>query len=65
MDIGDYSGWAEKEPAVENLVQIWPILSGIALVVALMIAWRAEITVRVKVLEEKVQSLFELLNRRK
>jgi|OM-RGC.v1.035771543 hypothetical protein len=65
MDIGDYSGWAEKEPAVENLVQIWPILSGIVLVVALMIAWRAEITVRVKVLEEKVQSLFELLNRRK
>lgn len=65
MDIGDYSGWAEKEPAMESLVQVWPILSGIVLVVALMIAWRAEITVRVKVLEEKVQSLFELLNRRK
>jgi len=64
MDIGDYSGWAEKEPAVENLVQIWPILSGIVLVVALMIAWRAEITVRVKVLEEKVQALFDLLNRK-
>ncbi len=65
MDIGDYSGWAEKEPEMESLVQVWPILSGIVLVVALMIAWRAEITVRVKVLEEKVQSLFELLNRRK
>tara|TARA_S200002703_G_scaffold119704_3_gene105472 strand:+ start:933 stop:1130 length:198 start_codon:yes stop_codon:yes gene_type:complete len=65
MDIGDYSGWAEKEPAVENLVQIWPIVSGIVFVVALMIAWRAEITVRVKVLEEKVQSLFDLLNSRK
>jgi len=49
---------------VENLVQIWPILSGIVLVVALMIAWRAEITVRVKVLEEKVQALFDLLNRK-
>ncbi|HAF37965.1 MAG TPA: hypothetical protein DCG72_03190 [Gammaproteobacteria bacterium] len=65
MDIGDYSGWAEKEPEMESLVQVWPILSGVVLVVALMIAWRAEITVRVKVLEEKVQSLFELLNRRK
>lgn len=65
MDIGDYSGWAEKGPEMESLVQVWPILSGIVLVVALMIAWRAEITVRVKVLEEKVQSLFELLNRRK
>ncbi len=49
---------------MENLVQIWPILSGIVLVVALMIAWRAEITVRVKVLEEKVQALFDLLNRK-
>ena len=65
MDIGDYSGWAEKEPEMESLVQVWPIQSGIVLVVALMIAWRAEITVRVKVLEEKVQSLFELLNCRK
>ena len=50
---------------MENLVQIWPIVSGIVFVVALMIAWRAEITVRVKVLEEKVQSLFDLLNSRK
>jgi RNAse (barnase) inhibitor barstar len=64
MDIGDYTGWSEKEPAVENLVQLWPILSGTVLVIALMIAWRAEITVRVKVLEEKVQALFELLNRK-
>jgi hypothetical protein len=64
MDIGDYSGWAEKEPAVENLVQIWPIVSGVVFVVALMIAWRAEISVRVKMLEEKVHTLFELLNRK-
>jgi len=64
MDIRLYEGWQEQEPAVENLVQIWPILSGIVLVVALMIAWRAEITVRVKVLEEKVQALFDLLNRK-
>ena len=64
MDIGDYSGWAEKEPAVETVVQIWPIASAIVLVVAVMIAWRAEITVRVKVLEEKVQALFDLLNKR-
>ena len=64
MDIGDYSGWAEKEPVVETVVQIWPIASAIVLVVAVMIAWRAEITVRVKVLEEKVQALFDLLNKR-
>jgi len=64
MDIGDYSGWAEKDAAVETVVQIWPVVSGVLFVVALMIAWRAEITVRVKVLEEKVQAIFDLLNKR-
>lgn len=64
MDIGDYSGWAEKDAAVETVVQIWPVISGGVFVIALMIAWRAEITVRVKVLEEKVQALFDLLNKR-
>ncbi len=64
MDIGDYSGWAEKDAAVDTVVQIWPVISGIVFVIALMIAWRAEITVRVKVLEEKVQALFDLLNKR-
>tara|TARA_Y100000385_G_C12572802_1_gene417112 strand:+ start:340 stop:534 length:195 start_codon:yes stop_codon:yes gene_type:complete len=64
MDIGDYSGWAEKEPAVETVVQIWPVISGVVFVIALMIAWRSEISVRVKVLEEKTQTLFNLLNRK-
>jgi len=64
MDIGDYSGWAEKDAAVETVVQIWPVISGGVFVIALMIAWRAEITVRVKVLEEKVQAIFDLLNKR-
>lgn len=64
MDIGDYSGWAEKDAAVDTVVQIWPVISGVVFVIALMIAWRAEITVRVKVLEEKVQALFDLLNKR-
>jgi len=49
---------------VDTIVQIWPIASAIVLVVAVMIAWRAEITVRVKMLEEKVQTLFDLLNRK-
>jgi hypothetical protein len=64
MDIGDYSGWSEGKPAVDTVVQIWPVISGVVFVIALMIAWRAEITVRVKVLEEKVQALFDLLNKR-
>lgn len=64
MDIGDYSGWSEKEPAVDNLVQIWPVISGVVFVIAILIAWRSEISVRVRVLEEKVSSLFELINRK-
>jgi hypothetical protein len=64
MNIKDYSGWAEKDAAVDTVVQIWPVISGVVFVIALMIAWRAEITVRVKVLEEKVQALFDLLNKR-
>ena len=64
MDIGDYSGWAEKEPAMETVVQIWPVISGVVFIAAILIAWRSEISVRVRVLEEKVSSLFELINRK-
>tara|TARA_R100000951_G_scaffold59080_1_gene49748 strand:+ start:308 stop:502 length:195 start_codon:yes stop_codon:yes gene_type:complete len=64
MDIGDYSGWAEREPAVETVVQIWPVISGVVFIAAILIAWRAEITVRVRVLEEKISTLFDLLNRK-
>jgi len=64
MDLQHLESWGAKEPAVDTIVQIWPIASAIVLVVAVMIAWRAEITVRVKMLEEKVQTLFDLLNRK-
>ena len=49
---------------MEQVVDIWPILSGAIAVAAVAIAFRAEILVRVKVLEEKVQTLFELFNKR-
>ena len=45
---------------MEQVVDIWPILSG----VIAAIAFRAEILVRVKVLEEKVATLFELFNKK-
>ncbi len=48
---------------MEQVVDIWPILSGVIAVGAVAIAFRAEILVRVKVLEDKVQTLFELFNR--
>ncbi len=49
---------------MEQVVDIWPILSGVIAVGAVAIAFRAEILVRVKVLEDKVQTLFELFNKR-
>jgi len=49
---------------MKEVVDIWPILSGVIAVAAVGIAFRAEILVRVKVLEDKVQTLFELFNRK-
>jgi len=42
----------------------WPHISATAMLVAGAIAWRAEINVRLKVLEEKVRTIFEILNRK-
>ena len=49
---------------MEQVVDIWPIISGVIAIGAVAIAFRAEILVRVKVLEDKVQTLFELFNKR-
>ena len=43
---------------------IWPIISGVIMIAAVAIAFRAEILVRVRVLEDKVQTLFELFNKK-
>jgi uncharacterized membrane protein len=48
---------------MEQVVDVWPILSGVIAVAAVGVAFRAEVLVRVKVLEEKVQALFELFNK--
>ena len=44
-------------------MDFWPVLSGLIAVGAIGVAFRAEITVRVKILEEKVKTLFEIINR--
>ena len=49
---------------MEQVVDIWTILSGVIAVGAVAIAFRAEILVRVKVLEDKVATLFELFNKK-
>jgi len=49
---------------MKEVVDVWPILSGVIAVAAVGVAFRAEILVRVKVLEDKVQVLFELYNKK-
>jgi len=50
---------------MENFMDFWPIISGLIAVAAIGIAFRSEITVRVKSLEEKVKTLFDMINRMK
>ena len=47
-----------------EVIDAWGIISGAIPVGSIAAAFRAEILVRVRVLEEKVQTLFELFNRK-
>jgi hypothetical protein len=47
-----------------TFVELWPIISGFIAVGAIAIAFRAEVLVRIKVLEEKIVTVFNLLNSR-
>ena len=49
---------------MNSFMDFWPVISGLIAVAAVGVAWRAEINVRVKVLEEKVKAIFDLLNRK-
>ena len=50
---------------MDDFVNFWPIVSSVIVVAALAVAFRAEITVRVRVLEEKVSALFQIINDRR
>ena len=47
-----------------EVIDAWEIISGAIAVGAIAVAFQAEILVRVRVWEEKVQTLFELFNRK-
>ena len=47
-----------------EVIDAWGIIAGAIAVAAIAVAFRAEILVRVRVLEDKVQTLFELFNRK-
>ena len=45
-------------------MEMWPAISAVIVICAVGVAFRAEITVRVRILEEKVHTLFELFNKK-
>ena len=47
---------------MNNVVEFWPIISAIVMVAAIGVAFRSEVNVRIKVLEEKITTLFTLFN---
>ena len=47
---------------MNDVVELWPINSGIVMVAGIGIAFRSEVNVRIKVLEEKITVLFTLFN---
>jgi len=49
---------------MNSFMDFWPVISGLIAVAAVGVAFRAEITIRVKVLEDKVKILFDMLNRK-
>ena len=48
----------------ELLTTYWPVLSALAVICGALIAWRSEVSVRLSQLEQKVITLFELINSR-
>lgn len=50
---------------MNDFMDFWPVISGLIAVAAIGVAFRAEITVRVKILEDKVKTLFDLFNKEK
>jgi hypothetical protein len=50
---------------MNDVVEFWPIISAIVMIAAIGVAFRSEVNVRIKVLEEKIAALFTLFNDRR
>jgi hypothetical protein len=47
---------------VSQFVELWPIISALGILAAMLISFRSETLLRLKHLEEKIRTLFELWN---
>jgi hypothetical protein len=48
-----------------NIVEIWPIVSGVGAALFVGLVWLVRTDSRLKILEEKVRTLFNLWNSKK
>lgn len=48
----------------QSLLELWPIISAVAILAAGLISFRSEVLLRLKFLEEKIKTVFELINRK-
>jgi hypothetical protein len=49
----------------QTLVELWPIISALAILAAGLISFRSEVLLRLKFLEEKIKTVFDLINKNK
>ena len=49
----------------ESIVELWPIISAVGVLAALLISFRSETLLRLKFLEQKIATLYELWNSKK
>ena len=47
---------------MNEFIQLWPIISALGILAAMLISFRSETLLRLKHLEEKIKTLFELWN---
>jgi len=46
------------------ILELWPIISAVALLFAMIISFKSETLIRLRHIEEKIRTLFELWNKK-
>jgi hypothetical protein len=49
----------------ENFLELWPIISAVGVLAAIIVGFRSEVLIRLKYMEQKIATLYELWNNRK
>jgi hypothetical protein len=49
----------------ENFLELWPIISAVGVLAAIIVSFRSEVLIRLKYMEQKIATLYELWNNRR